>query len=1707
METTEPRSANEGPDSTPETGVEKARGKKPRGFWPRARKVAVLLLFIFVFLGLAGLLFIQLPIFKRIVVSQLASAIEQSTNGTLVVGEVQGNLLEGFVMSNVTLHLKTGTAYDSIPLIHVDRILARYSLFRLLRTNEIEISSLILQHPVIRFVKFAGDTTWNYDLLTKPSAPDEHPKPFSQIVDLASFEIQNGSFYMRDYNHSPSQPEAMVAPKRGHPVAAQTGEPAIDWADVEVEGLDMSGQFYAHGSSMQSARVNHLQFTEKKSGFFVEHLQCSASLDSTEARLTDAKITTEFSDLGFSIEVAQPKILKTGLLTSLQHSPVKATINGAVINTGELKQFFPRALDFLAGAPGINLVTTGEFGKLHIQKLALNFRDRGAIAISGELGNLHNPDSLTMDLVLQARNLSNATLDDYVPGLHVPDLSRFGNINIPSLTYTGAPLNFHTKFNAMSSGAGGAAGDVTLDLRRKQFEYRAGLKTTNFNLAALAHNPDFESSITAETKVSGRGTNWKTMAATITAKTDASSTFEKYHVASLDLAGAMQSGTMTADHLDAVVEGGPEIHVRSAMAELASPTIPFRFDGAIKNFLLAQAIRSESKNPARVDLDAKLTGSAKDFEDVTGTARIRLFNLEYQGHALPEDTADITISAARPGEDSLTLRSSIADLTIDRRFQTGDLIHAVPDHVNALLTAIENREFPQQVEIAPPMMTCVDSMDFDYRLQIKDLRPLADFLPRTFLLAQGIISGGVSGCKNGNLNLNVNGDSVAFILRDRPSIDSNLVETEDSNTEAMDTSRHAEDSSIVAHSIHRTAIKRVTHRDSTTLALPHFGAGTPRIQLMPANFRLALRNLSNDPKTVLDHLHAQLDFGTDSLIRLGSALLYYPKVDLVYKNQALDFNVSSIYNNALGIHVKGDVHFPNGDFDFALDTMEFTYENPYFTPTSGSLRQFIWRNEGISHILLAKNGLLKIDTLNIIHPTHADTADHSNAGMQRVSIGGTLSGDTVNAWANFPSFRLEDLRRILPFNPNAKTFDFSKYRGKVRDFQATLAGTLERPDIGARLFVDSMTYAGDEDNKITFDSNYVNLTYRDQELRGSMDIHVANVIANVPNGLNLDNLKGSELRATIDSIPMVIAFERGPSYAADSARAATLPLSASIHTTQFPLEVVTPFLPPFRQIDGTGDINFTVNGTREHIEYAGQASIQNGEFLLAATNMWYLARGPLTFAHNALTLQNDSINNIQSDDPSGAASLSGSFTFNGFDITNFDLRLRTNRLMVLSNAAKESLPVAYGPVTINTGGEDFHFFNTFEEPKIAGTINIMSANVTMPQSNGPAQSVSGEGVIYETLPRDSMPIALRSDTTHGTVRQIYAVRAGSVHMSPIDDTLFPNRMKNIYLDDEGRADSSLSVVETSHASPLAPSFTDKLRMDLRINTQGDATITIPLGGAFGILRTQLMADLKSGGTLQIERGDDLITQANGGFELSSNSTFSFLQTFNITKGTISFIHDFGNPSIDVEAEYTHPLGSNPSQQARVTLDITGTKDHPNLTVYNYNQPTPGGEFELRPEPSPEVAEEDAIYFLGTGSFKGENTNTNPSAIGTLLPDLTGQLAGDVIANLFGSTSSQFAIRSAALNVGTRGAQVTAAYREITLKLGSGYSYSGPNGALGNYGVNIETDIPLSTLSSSALARYFLMEVQINPNPTSATAGSLTQQPIFLTTLLYTGITF
>lgn len=1606
---------------------------------------------VFAFIGailvaLLLLLFIfsQTEWSRRLIIHELVKTVETSTNGTLTIGKLDGNLITGFVLSDVNLKLNTKTAYDTVPLLHADQALVRYSLIRYLRRNEIGVTSIVLKAPVFNILKWAGDTNWNFGLLTKPVAKNQPPpQKFNQIVDLQSLIIQNGSVRVRDYNF----PNTVIEHIAGD---AEVKQRQFDWADIKIQGLDFDGRMYAKGSDAVSFRANHLRFEDQSSGFFLQHAELSAYLDSLQSRLDNAHIVTGHSDIRFTVDVAPPTILHGGLFTSLQNSETQLSLYGPYISTYELKQFVP-SLGFLNGTPGIDLVVRGKFGKLKVEKLNLDFKGRGTIGVNGYLYNLHDPKKLSLDVNLTANNLTNASLVAFVPGLKIPDLSAFGTINIPNIHFKGEPTDFATTLDVRTSAGGNVAGTADLDLS-KSFVYNANLRTQHLNVAAILKDKKWQSDLNANIKAKGVGANWRTLNTAVTIATTSPSHVGSYAAQYVNGSFTMNHGILKTPGISFAMVGGPTADIKSAVIDFNSHQPIFQFNGKVTDFAPAKYFPSFPAKGMLIDFTADLSGRGSALEYISGKVDAKLHNLVLNGEHLKDVNASIAIGP-RGSHNAVSLKSEIADLDMEGKFSMFDLIKVIPSRISAVTEAISKRYFPDltQPSVTPQLSgVCGDSIDFGFGVNVKDLRPLAVLVPKSLLLVQGNIQGSVFGCSARDLNIVVSADTFAFLNRDR---------------------RFAEDSiTAVLDSL----------GDTVRAAAP---PGS-RIQLTRSRFTLTLGNLIADPRRVLEVMNAHFEYRSDSVVRYNTALVYRPRIFLDYKNQQLSFNVGGIYNNTTGVRLKGSASFPNGDLAVTVDTLRFALNRNTNQP-------YAWQNDGPSHLIVAKNGLISLDTLSLMRPA---LGDRYNLFAQRIKVGGAIQGDTIlSAWVKVPMMRISEIDSLLPPSAKSLAAKLGQFAGVVQAFDVSMSGTLAKPNVDAYLKINNLKYNG-----LAFDSAVADLHYRDLALKGRIGIHVdsasfdvGGVQTSIP---NLSSLNA--LNVDIGSIPFQLAFKHGATYSADSARVKTMPVSASLKTNHFPLDIVGPFIPVFTNFRGIGDVDIKVGGTLANIDYSGSASIKDGLFLLAANNIYYTCDGVITFQNEELRFNRIQVHNISADDPNGAATLTGGLKFKGFSVVAFDLAVTSDRITVLTDNSRMVMRNFYGPLQISTSGEPLTLAGPLTDPVLSGNVTVLQAFLKLPQGSGGKQ-VGVENVIYRSVKQADTNEFVDTSAAGKMKRLQEATGLGNISTPQLDNSDRGLADEDIYAEEglsaeDAHAHAVIDSMQTNRKGTSTGSFVDRLQFsDFQVNIQRDVWVTISFNGLLGLLGQQLIADLRTTEPIYIERGSDHRFHVRGKVNLSPNSSYTFLKRFSPATGTIEFSDDPTNPSLAITAEYTgQHHGPEGDDEVTVRINLTGTEKEPHLVVQVLRKDPFGNLAEIPGTDQDQL--ENATYFLLSGQLKSEMND--PAVAGLIAKGagtaFTNQFANSLLERAFGTSAVGNVLRQFSFDyAGSRSRlQLTAGYRDITIRYG-GYVNSL---YLGDYSV----EVPFSTFANFRYARNLLLEFDIHSGDQSST-DQIIQQPNFL----------
>lgn len=1668
--------------------------KRKKNIYERILQIILVIFLLLLFIGVLGFLFSQTTFFRRIVVNELVRTIEKSTNGTLAMERLSGDLYNGFVLHNVHLQLKTGTAYDTVAVLQAERVLVHYNVFKLLKATELGARSIIIQRPKINIVRFEGDTLWNHQLLFESDAPNQpDPQPFTQIVRLEALRIIDGSLRVIDYTKHKEQVRVV---RRG----GKLDQKDINWGDLMLEGIDLDGHLFARGDRALAARIDHLRFNDKTSGFVAHHIGFAVYMDSLQSRIDNMNIVTGHSNVQFSIEVAPPSVFQTGLFSSLEHSGTSLVLKGPIISTYELRQFLP-SLDFLGGSPGIDLLVDGEFGKLNLRKLDLDFQGKGDIAINGTLENLHDPELLYMDLRLNARQLSNATVRTYVPGLGIPDLSGLGTVNIPSLTYVGTPYQFKTDLDVRSTGAGNARGYAALDMRTDILGYEADLITQNLDFGAIIDDPGLRTDLSASIELDGRGTNYRTLTSTFDVHTSAPSTVSGYSFTYFNGTGVVDRGRAIIDDMSFIMVDGPTVDIAEALIDFDRPNPSYTFNGSVRDLRIARFSPGFPNKQLMVSFDANVSGVGTELSTLQGTIDARIHNLYLAGEKLRDIYASVTL-APSGGYNSLDLKSEIADITINGQYRLSDLTTAIPQRISAITTAIRERYFPEPGDAGSPVLhratACGDSVDLDFAIHAKDLRPLSAIFPRMTMLARGNLEGEIIGCSSRDLNIYASTDSIQLLFRERGGRIDTLFDystNEDyvfvradtllkvdtifqrrTDKARVDTLFFVAGDTLTRRSLDSLRVLRSKNialvQDSLRALRLVDSSALPRIHLTPTQLSLTMENMVTDPKTVLDSLVFAFKF-KDSLARFNSMLFTSPSIDLEYRDQKFTYNVSTWFNDKFRFRADGHAEFPAGDLSLLIDTLDFQLKDQRPIQARGNRTNdipYVWHNTAPIAIRLGQDGSIEVDTFGM-----RKEGLGREQSLDQIELAARIRKDTIDyAYLEVPSLTVSELIQILP--PSNKTYKLEEVSGTLVGLKATMSNTLAKPEIDVQASLNNIKY-----QELAFDSTQFHLRYVDQALRGQVYLKIDTGSVPLGDFASIQIPWNNVLVARIDSIPMLISFAKYPGYSADSAAVLKRPLAAGLTARNFPIDILSPFLPMFTTVTGIGNIGLSVTGTQENIDYRGSADIDNGGFLLGANNVYYTFDGGVEFNRDRLDLRDIVVRNTPADDPNGMATVSGGLDLKGFAVKNFDIALNSDRITVLTNASIASLKNIYGPLAISTQGSPLTFTGSPNAPKLAGrvidgraesgTIEVLQAFINYKNESRGRRARTG-GIQYRYIVGDSV-VSDSMFTAPSALRQ--AIR-DTLRWTAADSVLWPHLDEDIFVENGySYADSMVATIQAQRYKDntlIKPtsSFADRMQYDIYVTMPGDTYIVTHLASTLGIIGERLQAELKTGSEpLHIYKGPEGGLQLIGTINITDQSTYRMYKVFTISKGDITFTGDPGNPTIDITAEHSGTDAE--SMQVTVQINLSGTLEDPKLRISVLHEDASGTMAE-RMGTEQEI-QEDALYFLITGRFKNQLSDQQQvGAIEQASRQIGTQVANQLLGGLLGGGS---VLRSASLDLsrGNPRVVISAVYRDVTIKLAG----------MTPDDTDIEVEIPLSAFVNFDGAKKFILSYQHKSNQT------------------------
>ena len=1272
--------------------VEQTPPQKPKRSFLQ-KTIRALLVIVIVLLILIGFVisFSQTSWFRNIVRSQIENLIEKNTKGTLTLGRIEGDLISGFTIHEAHLKLRG----DTTEIISLNELYARYSIWKFITGNDIPVTTLILRSPKIQLVKLSGDSLWNYERLF-PSKNSQGPSsPFNLTIDVQHFRIENGKFFVRDYNSPVNDTSVSVVP-------------SFDWGDYSAQNIDLDMRVHIAGEKSQRIQIDNLSLlaqSRNTAPFTLHHLECAAYRNDLHTELTGLHIISSGSDIRLTAEFDPLRVLSGEPLDSLAHSNVQFHLSASSVNERELRMFLPD-LSFLEGSPKIELDASGEFGKLKIKKGSLGFRHDGEILFSGEIRNLHDPVHLYLDVLLKAHSLTDRTLRNYVPGLDIEDMQRFGTVNIEKLTFTGYTNNFASNFD-ISSSAGSAKGKASLDLRSSQLIYAADASTKNINLTTLTGDPNVRSDLNSSFHISGKGTNPKTMLAQFSLDAEGTTEFKHYQLDKFHIGGKIGGAKLELENTDMALHSGATVHSDYASLDLSGKTPSYDFDITTKELPITDFVPMFPP-ASKVSVEANLNGTGLSANNITGSINAEISGLEMEKKALPNILLQATLERDEAGNRVDVITSSIADLTFKGKYNIETLGSVIADRAGKISDAIKNRG-KQNIALAEELKPfSVDSIDLSYAANIKDLRPIAPFIPNTIFLGSGKLTGSIIGSENGPLTVATQGNIHNFFMRARhPLTDS---------------------------------------------------SGIPLIRLRDTKISLMASGIENSERNLLQSFHSEIRLQSDSILKFAGTIVDKPEVFLGLSGGDVSYRVSGNIAGAMGVYAAGIGNISRPDLSFQFDTLSLAFG-----------KSFIWRTERSSHLLLRTDGSIELDTISMIRPVPG--YDPENKFAERIRLGFRIRGDSIDyAFVKIPELDLVDLPKFFSNWVSAPEFNFKK--GRLTKMEAFLNGSLSHPVISADLALKSLEYQGVSIDSARMNVLYKNLTLSGEALFhvDSAAFSIDNIAMERENfllsGANSFRLQIDSIpflfslkkypeyamdSAAVSKREMSIRA-LGKDYPLDMF-SSFVPVIANLHglaDIELSVKGTTENI-LYKGLVNTQKGSFLLPTTNMRYTFNGKLLLSNDTMKFVGLN---LANMSYDDAEGRAVLE-------------GALYFKG-FDLQRFEL-NLTI---PNRLSVLCQASEQTLKNIYGPLAIRTDGGPLTFSGDVEEPLLAGNITIVQGFLTLPQSDASSTNLMNDGIIYRLKKDEEISDTLRHASIPDSLKHILKGLASVDTSLHYNDTAF-----------------------------------------------------------------------------------------------------------------------------------------------------------------------------------------------------------------------------------------------------------------------------------------------------------------------------------------------
>jgi len=667
---------------------------------------------------LAG--YTQTGAFRSNVRSILFKMLEDNINGSVFIGELNGNIFNSFTIDTVMLYV------DNAPFIQTGKVTVHYRIISLLR-QKINIDSVTIEHPTVHLTRWK-DGSWNVNRLSKSKTPpDSLPSPW--IFVARKIQVQNGTFQLLD------------STGRYDSAAFIEGRKSFNYSNLLLSSINLEA-FAIYSSDNLEAKISHLSLAAPKEKFVLNKLALNCFYSKDSARVSGLSIETPRTKLSLSSHISGVDVFSVKDLAEFENAPVATTINESVVSCEDLQTFLP-VLYFLKGNVHLKGAFQGTFQQLNVKNLNASFA-KTDLHLSGAVSNIHQPKELRLNIVSQQSAINPPDVPELLPYFNIPLYQQLGLLTM-DFQFVGKPLDF-VVLSTVKSAGGTMTVDGQMVITEDNLHYKGVFAGRDVDLEKIFETPELASRLNTRAYIEGDGASIDKLNAEARIEID-SSIVRGIPVSSATLEAKAKAKTIDTDVSINSPEG--KIHT-AALFDFRKETPAYMLSARVRECNLASIFQDEYY-ASRISFDLNRAAQTFSLFDGASNTTVQILPSTFRQYSIDSAQAKMRVDVDSSGSRHVTFQSPVADGEMRGVFTFNGFLNTLQasarqfQKLYSYQRHVVDSTFAENVDVFTESAENQEDNNISFTVQAKNLRPIAIFFNAGMFDAQATVSGELRG--------------------------------------------------------------------------------------------------------------------------------------------------------------------------------------------------------------------------------------------------------------------------------------------------------------------------------------------------------------------------------------------------------------------------------------------------------------------------------------------------------------------------------------------------------------------------------------------------------------------------------------------------------------------------------------------------------------------------------------------------------------------------------------------------------------------------------------------------------------------------------------------------------------------------------------------------------------------------------------------------